>query len=129
MNRHELRIFLKDWFCGCGSPDMACDALRNLLEMHSIPYEQRKREIAELIPNEGIQYLIFYALDHFDLTEHGGTVDGAWLSDKGKAVLAALNRERFDNYDSLNENCCAHGYSIETDELNECIECAKLNEF
>ncbi len=30
-------------------------------------------------------------LDHAALTEHGGSVGGAWLTERGKRVLAALH--------------------------------------
>ena len=31
MTRHELRMFLSDWFCGCGRPEVALVRLRDLL--------------------------------------------------------------------------------------------------
>lgn len=125
MNRQELRVFLQEWWCGCGSPEEASARLRDVLALH--PLYEHRAEIDALIPDSGFQYLILYTLDHFDLTEHGGTVGGGWLTDKGKAVLEALNREAASNYEALSENACMHGYAVET-ELMDCPECAKLNQ-
>lgn len=126
MTRQELRVFLSEWFCGCGSPDAACRALRDLLAVHDLE-DDRYDAMVKLLPDEGLRYLTLYTLDHFDLTEHGGSVGGAWLTDKGRMVLAALNAEAGDDFAALSESCCIHGYSVEGDEF-ECPECRKLNE-
>lgn len=122
MTLQELRVFLQEWFCGCGAPESAAERLRDLLAMHPL-YENRER-LKVLVPDDGLEYLLLYMLDHFDLTEHGGSVGGAWLSEKGKAVLEALNR---DPLDVICAQSCMHGYAVETVELNDCPECGKLN--
>jgi len=38
----------------------------------------------------GLAYGYLYMLDVLELTEHGGTVGGCWLTDKGKEVLTAI---------------------------------------
>lgn len=119
MTKQELRVFLDSWFCGCGMPEAACASLQRLLSLHPL-YEHRK-EFEALIPDDGVQYLLLYTLDHFDLTEHGGNVGGAWLTDKGKQVLEALNVEAAGEFDSLVESCCIHGYSILGNE--DCPHC------
>jgi hypothetical protein len=124
MTRQELRVFLQDWFCGCGSPDAAADTLRIILTLH--PLHSNREAFETLVPNDGVQHLLLYTLDHFDLTEHGGSVGGGWLTEKGKAVLAALEREKADDYEALFETACLHGYAVET-ELMDCPECAALN--
>lgn len=124
MTRQELRVFLDEWFCGCGSPALAARTLRDLLTLH--PLYDNRPAFEKLIPDEGLQYLILYTLDRFDLTEHGGTIGGAWLTDKGRAVLQALNRDSGDDFATLMEQACSHGYAVET-ELLDCPECAELN--
>jgi hypothetical protein len=125
MTRPELRVFLQEWFCGCGSPESAAARLRDLLALH--PLYDHRPEIERLLPDVGIQELVLYTLDYFDLTDHGGTVGGGWLTDKGRAVLDALNRETADSYETLMAQSCCHGYAVD-DELMECPECSKLNQ-
>lgn len=126
MTRPELRVFLQKWFCGCGDPTAATTRLRDILKLH--PLYNHRDEFEALVPDNGLQYLLLYTLHHFDLTEHGGTVGGAWLTDKGKAVLEALNRESVDDFQELLEQSCVHGYSVESgDELMQCEECSALN--
>lgn len=124
MTRQELRVFLQDWFCGCGQPEAAADILRIILALH--PLHSNREAFELLIPNDGLQYLLLYTLSSFDLTEHGGSVGGGWLTDKGHSVLAALEREKADDYGALFAMACIHGYAVET-ELMECPECATLN--
>lgn len=111
MTRQELRVFLQDWFCGCGSPEDACAALLRLLDLH--PLYQHREELEAWIPDNGIRMLVLYHLDRLDLTEHGGTVEGAWLTADGTRVRDALRAEAADGFEALNEMSCAHGYDIE----------------
>jgi hypothetical protein len=101
------RFYFEDLkWCGCGNPGDALAFMRDVLEVmwqrseesraeaHNKPYEQSawKRgcdKLDEMLPGIlGMSYL--YMLDAHDLTEHGGSVGGSWLTDKGKAVLAML---------------------------------------
>jgi hypothetical protein len=125
MTIQELRVFLSEWFCGCDSPKAACRALRDLLSLHPL-YEHRD-EFEQFVPDVGLQALLLYTLDHFDLTEHGGTVGGGWLTDKGKALLAALNEHAADEWAKVCASSCCHGYAIDTDEILDCPECGPLN--
>lgn len=43
-----------------------------------------------LSPHQGVVYALLYALDHAELTEHGGSVHAGWLTPKGERVLAFL---------------------------------------
>lgn len=106
MTRHELRVVLQGWFCGCGSPELAAARLRDILALY--PLYEHRTELEAMIPDAGIPELMLYTLDHFDLTEHGGTVGGAWLSDKGIDVLAALNREAANNFEALEASVVSH---------------------
>lgn len=118
MTRPELRVFLGQWFCGCGSPEDAAAALLRLLRLHPL-YENRDA-FKEWITDTGIEYLLLYSLDHYELTEHGGTVGGAWLTDKGEAVRKALAREEADNFEALFADHCACGYDLD-DESHDCF--------
>lgn len=125
MTRQELRVVLGEWFCGCGSPEVAASRLRDVLALH--PLHSNRKAFKVLVPDDGLEELLLYTLDHFGLTEHGGTVGGAWLSDKGTAVLAALNREAGDKFEVLFANACLHGYAVDDpEELRQCPECGPI---
>lgn len=57
------------------------------------------------------RYWILYDLDRMKLSEHGGSVDGSWLTDKGREVLDALQEEDIDEL--ADEHWCIHGFSVE----------------
>lgn len=120
MTLQELRVILQEWFCGCGHPEVAAERLRDLLALH--PLYEHRAELNALIPDEGIQYLVLYMLDRLELSEHGSSVGGAWLTDKGRAVLDAMNRESAAGFGVIVESVCIHGYSIENDQ-EHCPEC------
>lgn len=117
MTREELRVFLDDIFCGCGSPEDAAAALLKLLRLHSL-YEHRT-EFEAWIPDKGVQYLLLYQLDRDGLTEHGGSVGGAWLTAKGTEIRDALAREEADGFEELDADHCAHGYALD-DSSHDC---------
>lgn len=116
--RQELRVFLSQWFCGCGNPEDACAALLRLLRLH--PLYDHRAEFKEWVPDDGIEYLLLYALDRHELTEHGGSVGGAWLTPKGEAVRDALAREEGDGFEALLNNHCVHGYDFD-DQAHDCM--------
>lgn len=122
MTIQQLRVFLNSWACGCGSPESAFEGLKAILELH--PLHDHRPEIEALIPDERLEYLILYMLDHLDLTEHGGTVGGGWLTETGQAVLDAL---RTFPMEDITRDSCSHGYAVETDELLQCPECGPMN--
>lgn len=125
MTRQQLRVFLQGWFCGCGSPELAASKLQAMLSL--CPFYENRAALEQMIPDAGVLELLLYTLDHFDLIEHGGSIGGSWLSDKGKQVLAALNREASDEFEALMEQSCMHGYSVDSDEIASCRECAQIN--
>lgn len=114
MTRLELRVYLQSWFCGCGDPEAACATLLRILRLH--PAYEHRDELAALIPDEGARLLLLYRLDRDGLTEHGGSIGGAWLTDKGTAVRDALAREESDGFEALMQAACIHGYAWEDPE-------------
>jgi hypothetical protein len=95
-----------EW-CGCGNPDEVLAFMRDVLQvMHdrsegnrsegpNVPFEQSAwrsgtDKLNAMLPGMlGLSYL--YMLDALDLTEHGSTIGGSWLTEKGKEVLALLS--------------------------------------
>lgn len=41
----------------------------------------------KIVEDQALEYLILYALDHFQLTEHGSFIGGCWLTKKGETAL------------------------------------------
>lgn len=119
MTRQELRVTLyRDWFCGCGNPEEAAKTLMVLLRF--CPLHNHRDELESMIPDVGLRHLVLYSLENHGLIEHGGSIGGSWLTDKGKAVLAALVREFLDEFRNLFEMSCVHGYAIDGEECPEC---------
>jgi hypothetical protein len=111
MTIQELRVFISEWFCGCGDPSNAARVLRDILALH--PLYEHRQELEQILPDEGLRYLMLYTLDHFDLTDHGSSIGGAWLTDKGRSVLDALHREA-PAFERLSGMWCIHGYDTDT---------------
>jgi hypothetical protein len=118
MTRQELRVFISEWFCGCGDPEAASAALLRLLRLH--PLYDHQDELREMVPDQGALYLLLYALDRHKLTDHGSSVAGAWLTEKGEAVRDALAREEPSKFEALGESWCIHGHDIDDDE-HDCM--------
>lgn len=100
MTRRELDDLLFDGFvCGCGRPTAGIQRLLDLLRIH--PLYEHQDELERLLPDDGIRMLVLGQLDHAELTEHGGTIEGAWLTEKGEAVKAALEVEESDSFEAM----------------------------
>lgn len=123
MTRAEIRICLAGWFCGCGSPESAANALLLLLDMH--PMYEGWDKLNEFTGGREDAYLLLYTLDSHDLAEHGSSVGGQWLTDKGEALLAGLRREYAeDGFGVLfDEQYCIHGIGIGVDaDEHDCMK-------
>lgn len=75
-------------WCGCGIPAAAADWLRRALAAHPA-WEQQGAQKPVFGEDVGRDYVLRYMLDHAGLTTHGGSVGGAWLTERGERVLAA----------------------------------------
>ena len=80
---HELGI------CGCGCPDETYKAVHDML----IAFKNH----ADAIGDNPYKYFMAYALDRLKFIEHGTSIIGSWLTDKGKELLEALTD--FAEYD------------------------------
>jgi hypothetical protein len=70
-------------FCGCGDPHGA------LLYVHDILNNVNNRTYDTDLTD--VDYFTYYMLTHVGILEHGTSVPG-WLTDKGKLVLALLEK-------------------------------------
>lgn len=93
-------LYIDLGLCGCGLPEEAFDLVRDLLAL--APFyrsEQVREQVAALCGTEAARHMILSMLDNADLLEHGGSLDGAWLTDKGSWYLTALRT--VDDWDAI----------------------------
>lgn len=87
-------------FCGCGIPFTSMMDVRNYLTIVKINHEKSFDEGHKLTEkifgvkcacdNSLLQFMA-YTLDSYGLTEHGTSINGAWLEDLGKKCLTILD--------------------------------------
>lgn len=69
--------------CGCGCPTEAYKAVHEVLfKMPSLESEE--------MDNPYISFMI-YTLNHLGFLEHGSSIYGSWLTEKGRQLLEALD--------------------------------------
>ena len=88
-------------FCGCGDPNASARFIGRLLTENSVRFddgkprpasiEDAKKLVLEEPETAGLTLL--YLLDAFNLTEHGGSVNGAWLTPLGEQVAKLFLEE------------------------------------
>lgn len=82
-------------WCGCGDPTAALKYLHTGLEAcrlywaKEVSFEDRYK----MFHSDGEMYFFLYWADAKELMEHGGSVGGSWLTEKGKVLLSDI-----DNY-------------------------------
>jgi hypothetical protein len=86
--------------CGCGSPEETYEVIRKILNIQSSDKDWRtkQREFSEIcnadMNNEnynGLIQFVLYVLDNKGFLEHGSSISGSWLTEKGKIYLDLLN--------------------------------------
>lgn len=82
-------LYMELGLCGCGPAEAAFDLIRDLLRL--APFYDHRAEITDLIGSGAVGHIVLSALDSADLIEHGGTIHGSWLTDKGTWYLKVLN--------------------------------------
>jgi len=94
--------------CGCGIPEETNEVLRTTLNIQSsnCTWKERQKQFSDIcnadMDNEnysGLIQFVLYILNDKDILEHGGSVGGSWLSEKGKVYLDLLNLQK-----EMNEN-------------------------
>ena len=85
-------------FCGCGCLSMSVKFVRDILncfedreEDNLSPYLNLNKA-KEVCGNDNITDFMLHWLDSVELTEHGSSVYGSWLTDKGKALRDYLKK-------------------------------------
>lgn len=75
-------------FCGCGDPDYQLEKIYQVLKIMKLGESNRDAYKAIYDTNEYDIYL--YLLDKHEFTEHGSSIGGSWLTEKGTALLYVL---------------------------------------
>lgn len=78
-------------FCVCGNPEMVVEHLRQYLMLVKMSHDERVPDEYRLNTIDDFYLPYMYTADKAGLTEHGGSVCGAWLTAKGKELLTRLN--------------------------------------
>jgi len=108
------RIISRLKLCGCGQPEIPLRVIREALEVLWTPqvnepgfheaHEGRWSRIETWMgpePQSNLAWFVFYVLDTWKLTDHGGSLPG-WLTDDGRKLLKFLqdtdcSREKWDD--------------------------------
>lgn len=106
-------------WCGCGNPALAWLFVRDALA--ATLTDDRWKFWAAFPPGSG--EILSAALHDMDLLEHGGAFTSAWMTQRGKVVLACLRDATEEQIDALSNEL--NGHYIE----GECPNCALVREF
>jgi hypothetical protein len=83
--------------CGCGDPELTWQTALDALDFCAVKgLDERKAFLkekfgVEYVSDAGLVQLLFYVLSDKAFIEHGGSVNGSWLTDAGKAFRALLH--------------------------------------
>ncbi len=90
--------------CGCGDPESVCELVHWTLEMFAHEWTDERTDFmirALGMEGEGTRDAMFWAFIGWfhdkNLIEHGTTVRGGWLTDRGRELLAFLNEHGCDS--------------------------------
>jgi hypothetical protein len=81
--------------CGCGQSDELAARAVAIIEHLGIEHEQRQEDFFDFMRDEerlSADEVLLHWMASKEITEHGGTVYGSWLSDLGRQVLANTGR-------------------------------------
>lgn len=88
--------------CGCGNSEMVYglyrDMLRTMADADGVPSHEDMLSIVG--GDERLFYVAAYVLDDIEATEHGGSIWGAWITEKGCRLLAVLDRYAESGFDA-----------------------------
>lgn len=72
--------------CGCGNPEIAYESIRQMLLR-----AKDQNVITDLDNPDGYMLFMAYTLDSMGFLEHGSSIYGAWITEKGKELLKCLD--------------------------------------
>jgi hypothetical protein len=103
VTEHAYKLFYEDLgLCGCGIPEAAYELVRDVLVLVADDEDRHGWAplVKTLLGSPGAYHLIMSSLDEADLIDHGSSIDGAWLTDKGRWYASTLRMiEDWDAFD------------------------------
>jgi hypothetical protein len=98
---HEARRTVRQFWewanlCQCGQPETIVRIIHGALIAHSEPGPHFEGGPDARLMADPLTMFVLYAVDAWGLTDHGGGIGGAWLSDDGirlRDALAKVNPE------------------------------------
>lgn len=96
--------------CGCGNPEYTEEIVIKILESRKIKdFHKREQFIKDSIGVDfdknnmvyGLYQFVLYQLDDKQFLEHGSSISGAWLTEKGEVVLKI--RGMIDRFNEIDE--------------------------
>lgn len=119
--------------CGCGAPDDTCEFIYKVLcgFADGSPYDTLKKilpgvysgsDSLEKGADNYAEWFLLYRLDQIGLLEHGGSIRGSWLTDKGKELVAAMKLCGDDLIPIITDNIgiMQESGEVKADPCNEC---------
>lgn len=94
--------------CGCGSADEL--AMKSAVLLREIADKSDPTRCA--IYQDECSELIAHWFDSVELTEHGTSIGGSWLTPKGLATLAEMDRLKADERSAENQNRASESSGI-----------------
>lgn len=81
--------------CGCGDPEGVVSMIGDYLKLKKSQTYIDHDAIAEFVDKWDAHLMLFmmYILDRKEFTEHGSSVYGAWITDKGERLLELIAKE------------------------------------
>lgn len=100
---HAYLLFYGDLsLCGCGTPEDAYELVRDILTLIADDERGWPPLVRTLLGGPGVYHVVMSALDEAELVGHGMSIDGAWLTDKGRWYVAALRTiESWDAFEDV----------------------------
>lgn len=93
--------------CGCGNPEDVVDLALEMLR--ACPWYEGAWEVfSERLTSVGFEF-IAHQLSAADLVEHGSSVGGSWITDKGRRFLAVAEGREYDDLTEVGYrggSCC-----------------------
>jgi hypothetical protein len=74
--------------CGCGSPQETWKLIHELLSLAPFYEDGRWKQVEGILGRA--HGFVLGVLTEADLLEHGGSVGGSWITDKGRWLLEAV---------------------------------------
>lgn len=79
--------------CGCGNPESNVDYVEKMLLRHAADWSTSPGRSSQTSKEEyadpAVQFFLYWA-DDKGFTEHGSSIFGSWLTDKGRQLLADI---------------------------------------